>query len=149
MPIWFVWKYCETNTLVRLWNLGFFQIRYHRKSSLQMLLVIVKPIETGRWLNIERNERNCSLCNLNKFGDEYHYLLECPFFSNDRRINLGNYFTTRCNILKFKTLLQYINVQKLRKLCNFIRIINSKFVLLQSVCYYMHILLSLYFKTSA
>ena len=84
------------------------------------------PIETGRWLNIERNERNCTLCNLNKLGDEYHYLLECPFFSNDRRINLGNYFTTRCNILKFKTLLQYINVQKLRKLCNFIRIINSK-----------------------
>ena len=48
------------------------------------------PIETGRWLNIERNERNCTLCNLNKLGDEYHYLLECPFFSNDRRINLGN-----------------------------------------------------------
>ena len=60
------------------------------------------PIETGRWLNIDRNDRICTLCNSNKLGDEFHYLLECSTFQNDRRKNLGNYFMYRCNILKFR-----------------------------------------------
>ena len=33
------------------------------------------PIEKGCFLNIERNERICLLCNKNELGDEFHYLL--------------------------------------------------------------------------
>ena len=83
------------------------------------------PIETGRWLNIDRNDRTCTLCNSNKLGDEFHYLLECSSFHDDSRRYLGNYFTYRCNILKFRQLLQNDNVSKLRKLCTFIRTITT------------------------
>ena len=34
------------------------------------------PIEKGRFLNIERNERICLLCNKNELGDEFHYLFK-------------------------------------------------------------------------
>ena len=32
------------------------------------------PAETGRWVNIDRNERYCTLCNRNEIGDEFHLL---------------------------------------------------------------------------
>ena len=38
------------------------------------------PIETGRWENITRSERVCTLCDKNLIGDEYHYVFECDFF---------------------------------------------------------------------
>ena len=42
------------------------------------------PIETGRWKNIERENRLCHLCNCNKLGDEYHYMFECIAFTEQR-----------------------------------------------------------------
>ena len=33
-------------------------------------------IETGRWFNIDRNERYI-LCNINEIGDEFHLLFQC------------------------------------------------------------------------
>ena len=37
-------------------------------------------IETGRWYNIEKHDRVCTLCNEGLLGDECHYILECSFF---------------------------------------------------------------------
>ena len=37
-------------------------------------------LKRGVFLNIERNERICSLCNKNELGDEFHYLFYCEFF---------------------------------------------------------------------
>ena len=37
------------------------------------------PIVTGRYANIPAEDRICNLCQLNEKGDEYHYLLKCPF----------------------------------------------------------------------
>ena len=34
------------------------------------------PIETGRWFNIERDDRICHLCN-SDVGDEFHYIFNC------------------------------------------------------------------------
>ena len=48
------------------------------------------PIETGRWRGIDNSLRKCNLCNLNLIGDEFHYLLECPFF-HWRTQNMVNY----------------------------------------------------------
>jgi hypothetical protein len=42
------------------------------------------PIETGKWRNIDREIRYCNLCNCQKLGDEYHYVLECCSL-NDKR----------------------------------------------------------------
>ena len=36
------------------------------------------PVETGRWVNIPREERICHLCH-NDIGSEYHYIFECSF----------------------------------------------------------------------
>ena len=40
------------------------------------------PIEKGRWLGIARNDRKCTLCNLNEIGDEFHYIMKCKYFNN-------------------------------------------------------------------
>ena len=37
------------------------------------------PLETGRWQNIPKEERLCSLCDLNVIGDEFHYLFMCRY----------------------------------------------------------------------
>ena len=34
----------------------------------------------------ERNDRTCELCFLNKLGDEFHYLFECSYFEDQRRM---------------------------------------------------------------
>ena len=39
------------------------------------------PIEKGRYTNIHRENRTCTLCNTNNVGDEYHFLLECTSLS--------------------------------------------------------------------
>ena len=84
------------------------------------------PIETGRWTNIVRNQRFCNLCNANKLGDEYHYILECPALENERKAHINSFYFQRPNTLKYKQLFQTKDVKTLRKLCNFIRIINNK-----------------------
>ena len=36
------------------------------------------PIEVGRYVNLERNDRKCELCNVNDIGDEYVNILSIP-----------------------------------------------------------------------
>ena len=45
----------------------------------------------------------CTLCNLQLRGDEYHYVLICPYFRN-RDQYLKQYYYTRPNLLKFEQL---------------------------------------------
>ena len=60
-----------------------------RKSVINYRLCNYKlPIETGRWLNIDRNLRKCTLCNTNAVGDEFHYVFEYCAFDFDREIDL-------------------------------------------------------------
>ena len=51
----------------------------------------------------------CGLCNLCLPGDEYHYILICPFFYHSRKILLKPYFYNRPNIKKFNILLSSSN----------------------------------------
>ena len=37
------------------------------------------PITTGRFTNLPRNQRICTLCNSHEIGDEYHYIFQCKF----------------------------------------------------------------------
>ena len=59
------------------------------------------PIETGRWRNIDRGNRYCNLCNCQKLGDEYHYVLECSSLNDKRKQLLPKYFMKRHNVVKF------------------------------------------------
>ena len=82
-------------------------------------------IETGRWQNIDREDRICNLCNEGLVGDEFHYLLECNYFNDDRKNLLGDEYCVRPNVIKLKKLMNSKNVPVLRKLCHFIKIIFS------------------------
>lgn len=57
------------------------------------------PIETGRWLNIPKDNIICKLCDCNKIGDEFHYLFKCTdvYVSNSRVICLPKHFKTNPN----------------------------------------------------
>jgi hypothetical protein len=87
------------------------------------------PIETGRWHRIERQNRHCNLCQYQELGDEFHYILQCRSLVDIRKQFLNPYFIHRINILKFGKLFQSKQKSKLKNLCKFIRVINSKVVL--------------------
>ena len=80
-------------------------------------------IETGRWHNIDRENRICTLCDEGLVGDEFHYLLECSYFNDERKNLLGEDYCIRPNIIKYTNLMNTKNVPVLRNLCHFIKII--------------------------
>lgn len=84
------------------------------------------PIETGRWKNVPRENRNCKLCNSGDIGDEFHYIFKCSKFNHDREKNLKPYYLNRPNILKFHDLMNTRNISMLNHLCKFIRLINKQ-----------------------
>ena len=86
------------------------------------------PIEVGRWENIVYEDRKCNLCDKNDLGDEFHYLLICPYFQNERKDLLKRYYYLRPNTIKFQELLNCKNKQVLLNLSKFMKLIMSKFV---------------------
>jgi hypothetical protein len=44
------------------------------------------PIECGRWQNIEINRRLCKLCQKQEIRDQFHYIMEYPFFKCKRKL---------------------------------------------------------------
>lgn len=60
------------------------------------------PIETGRWNNLERCHRICSLCNKNTLDDEYHYVMECQAFSLLRNKLIEEKYSTNVNTYKWE-----------------------------------------------
>ena len=44
-------------------------------------------IETGRFYNLDRHERVCSMCNLNVV--EVHHILQCEKYIDVRRNSIG------------------------------------------------------------
>ena len=83
------------------------------------------PIEIGRWNNTNRNNRMCTHCNKNELGDEFHYILDCPFFEQHRNIYIPKYYYSRPNVLKYKLLLSSKKKSELIKLSKFINHINK------------------------
>ncbi|MEW8548382.1 MAG: reverse transcriptase family protein, partial [Candidatus Thiodiazotropha sp.] len=85
------------------------------------------PIEKGRWENIDHADRKCNLCQKNDIGDEFHYLLVCPFFKRERSQAVDYYFYRNPNIIKFKELLNIKSEAKLSRLSTFMGIIMNVF----------------------
>ena len=79
------------------------------------------PVERGRWDNIEFANRTCELCPKNDIGDNFHYLLICPFFESQRKQYIDFYYFTRPNVIKYKKLLNITSEPKLRKLSIFMK----------------------------
>jgi hypothetical protein len=49
-------------------------------------------IETGRYINIEREMRICTQCNMKVVEDQYHFLLVCPKYRDLRQRYFKHYF---------------------------------------------------------
>jgi hypothetical protein len=58
--------------------------------------------------------------------DEYHYIMECKAFTEERKQLLPDVCTRRRNIHKFNNLFSSENVTTLEKLCRFIKIVTAK-----------------------
>ena len=84
------------------------------------------PIETGRWRNIPRSERLCHLCASADIGDEYHYIMSCNYFKDERCKYLPQYCNKNINVIKFKQVYSTQNIVELEKLCRFIKSISVK-----------------------
>ena len=51
-------------------------------------------IETGRWNNFELEDQKCNLSDMNTIGDKFHCLLECSFFTDERKHFCAQNFIT-------------------------------------------------------
>ena len=74
------------------------------------------PVVTGRFNGIERQNRICTLCNLNKIGDEFHYLFECPKLESNRKKYVKGYYRIRPNTFKMCQLFNSESSKELLKL---------------------------------
>lgn len=85
------------------------------------------PVETGRWKGIQLFERKCTLCD-GDLGDEYHYLLVCDHFKEERQKYLKPYYYNRNNTLKFNQLMNVTVIKDMRNLCFLIDSIVRKVI---------------------
>ena len=74
------------------------------------------PIELGRFWGVERDDRNCELCRVNRLGDEYHYLFECSYFDEQRRLCLPRGLPRHPNTVIFGKVMNNKDIQVLFKL---------------------------------
>ena len=62
------------------------------------------PIEMGRWTGKPLAERVRERCN-SEIGDEYHYVLQCSYFTDERIKYIKPYYRFHSNTHKFSQLL--------------------------------------------
>ena len=79
-------------------------------------------VEMGRWARPERiafENRKCKHCQI--LVDEFHFILECPLYSNIRTLYVKRYYYTRPNMFKLTELMSSNSKKKhIRKLATFI-----------------------------
>ena len=72
-------------------------------------------------------DTKCKLSDKNEIGDEFHYLLICPVFQEDRKRLLKEYYRKFPSIYKIIELMSTSNMKDLRKLAEFAIIFIRKF----------------------
>ena len=80
------------------------------------------PISTSFVYNTD--DEWCKMCNLNETGDEFHYIMKCPYFS-DARKKLCTFDCNKINCLQMKKLFISTNTGKLKLLSSLIKCILS------------------------
>ena len=84
------------------------------------------PVNVLRHEGIPREERICTKCSMQDIGDEYHYILICPFFKKKRANILPKRYIRNPNILKFNEIFNSNDKALLLKLKHFICTINNE-----------------------
>ena len=78
-------------------------------------------VEIGRWAKpnkIPYQNRKYKVCNV--LEDEFHFLLECPLYTDLRKRYINKFFWTRPNMLKFIELMSIDHGNMLKQLSVFI-----------------------------
>jgi hypothetical protein len=83
------------------------------------------PVQKGRTLGIPRHERVCHKCSSGDLGDEFHFLFVCPYFTNERKQLLHNYYFIRPNTIKYQQLFASAKKSTLLKLFKFTKLIMN------------------------
>ena len=69
----------------------------------------------------------CTLCNINDTADEFHVILKCSFFQEERLKLLGKRVFTPANMFSLKSVMCSKSSKKLSDLSRFMRIVMSCF----------------------
>ena len=77
-------------------------------------------IEVGRYHNIDRNQRYCTMCNTYTVEDEYHFILECKKYDNLRKKYIKGYYWRNPSAYKLIQLLSVENIKELNNLGKFL-----------------------------
>ena len=64
----------------------FYQMICLNLSATSDRLTTKMPIELGRYLGTQRDDRICELCRMHNIGDEFHYMLECTNLNDTRKV---------------------------------------------------------------
>ena len=86
-------------------------------------------VERGRWTNIARVDRKCECCHV--IEDEFHVLIECPRFINERKRYLPNVLRKKPSMFEFLKLMNCTTDNECRtlgKLCANIQKEHRKFI---------------------
>ena len=73
-------------------SLPIIALKYKHILSKYRLSAHILSIETGRYHHIDRNDIIWSLCIMNIFEDEYHFILVCPYYSTIRDKYIKPYY---------------------------------------------------------
>jgi len=80
---------------------------------------------TGRYRNIERSSRICTVCDLNDIEDELHFILKCPRYKDLRLKYLKKYYFDNPSVFKLIKLLNSKNITEINNLGQFIVLANK------------------------
>ena len=107
--------FCLENYLLRLVKKRRITISKFRCSNIKF------PVETGRWKNIVREKRICTLCNRG-IGDEFHYLFLCgnKDIASMRDKYIPEYYVKYSSERKLKGMLSLCNNKVLNNLSIFL-----------------------------
>ena len=78
------------------------------------------PIETGRYDGTAREDRLCTKCDMQCTGDDFHFILECPFFNTLRSNYIKPYYRRNPSMLKYGQLFNSSGITR-KNLALFIR----------------------------
>ena len=83
-------------------------------------------IEKGSWQGIPRHHRVCNICNSNKLADEFHYLLKCEYFGDNRSIVINKSLCINPNMYTFRKIINSTNKQAFTSLSKLISAVLKK-----------------------
>ena len=80
------------------------------------------PVETGRWNNTPLSDRICHLCQ-SDIGDEFHFIMKCTFFNDQRLRYIKPYYRNHPNVCKMSELMNHPDKNTLKNLTSFVELI--------------------------